>query len=140
VLTGREPYSGTDGVIAAGVNEALVQDYDDVLRVGPAVPSDWDVDGTVSVQDNAKVDVQTGGRPRIHLAHGIRQRHTHGPKTARRCLTLAAEAFERLGAVTWAERAWAELRVAGMATRAPSVPSAELTWQERRMPISRRVI
>jgi hypothetical protein len=61
VLTGREPYSGTDGVIAAGVNEALVQDYDDVLRVGPAVPSDWDVDGTVSVQDNAKVDVQTRG-------------------------------------------------------------------------------
>ncbi|MET7695809.1 ricin-type beta-trefoil lectin domain protein [Streptomyces sp. NPDC005483] len=61
VLTGREPYSETIGVIAAGVNEALVQDYDDVLRVAPAVPSDWDIDGTVSVHDNAKVDVQTRG-------------------------------------------------------------------------------
>ncbi|MBE8478439.1 response regulator transcription factor, partial [Streptomyces justiciae] len=48
-------------------------------------------------------------------------------------LTLAAEAFERLGAVTWAERARAELRVAGVATHAPSVPSVELTWQERRI-------
>ncbi|WP_063766752.1 MULTISPECIES: ricin-type beta-trefoil lectin domain protein [unclassified Streptomyces] len=61
VLTGREPYSETTGVIAAGVNEALVQDYDDVLRIAPAVPSDWDVDGTVTVHDNAKVDVQTRG-------------------------------------------------------------------------------
>ncbi|MFF4903191.1 ricin-type beta-trefoil lectin domain protein [Streptomyces sp. NPDC001068] len=59
VLTGREPYSESDGVIAAAVNEALVQDYDDVLRIAPAVPSDWDVDGTVTVHDNAKVDVQT---------------------------------------------------------------------------------
>ncbi|MFE9611335.1 ricin-type beta-trefoil lectin domain protein [Streptomyces sp. NPDC006012] len=59
MLTGREPYSETVGVIAAGVKEALVQDYDDVLRVAPAVPSDWDVDGTVTMHDNAKVDVQT---------------------------------------------------------------------------------
>lgn len=64
VLTGQEPYSEVGGVIAAGVNEALVQDYDDVLRIAPAVPSDWDVDGTVSVHDNATVDVQTrGGAP-----------------------------------------------------------------------------
>ncbi|MFB7502771.1 ricin-type beta-trefoil lectin domain protein [Streptomyces broussonetiae] len=64
VQTGREPYSEVGGVITAAVNEALVQDYDDVLRIAPAVPADWDVDGTVSIHDNAKVDVQTrGGAP-----------------------------------------------------------------------------
>ncbi|MFF4354764.1 ATP-binding protein [Streptomyces sp. NPDC001530] len=69
---------------------------------------------------------------RIHLAHGIRQRHTHGPKTARHSLTLAAQTFQRLGAATWAERAHAELRVSGLATRA-TTQLAELTWQERRI-------
>ncbi|WP_405743365.1 AAA family ATPase [Streptomyces sp. NBC_00028] len=69
---------------------------------------------------------------RIHLAHGIRQRHTHGPKTARHSLTLAAQTFQRLGAATWAERAHAELRVSGLVTRA-TTQLAELTWQERRI-------
>ncbi|OPG09748.1 LuxR family transcriptional regulator [Streptomyces sp. GKU 895] len=69
---------------------------------------------------------------RIHLAHGTRQRHTHGPKTARHSLTLAAQTFQRLGATPWAERAHAELRVSGLATRT-TVQVAELTWQERRI-------
>ncbi|WP_425244740.1 helix-turn-helix transcriptional regulator [Streptomyces citrinus] len=69
---------------------------------------------------------------RIHLAHGIRQRHTHGPKTARPSLTLAAQTFQRLGAATWAERAQAELRVSGLVTRA-TTQLTELTWQERRI-------
>ncbi|WP_078530988.1 RICIN domain-containing protein [Streptomyces sp. PsTaAH-124] len=64
VQVGHEPYSESGGVIAAALNEALVQDYDDVLRIAPAVPADWDVDGTVTVHDGAKVDVQTrGGTP-----------------------------------------------------------------------------
>ncbi|WP_174864574.1 helix-turn-helix transcriptional regulator [Streptomyces spinoverrucosus] len=70
---------------------------------------------------------------RIHLAHGIHQRHTQGRKTARHSLTLAAETFERLGAATWAERARAELRASGLATRTTSVHLTELTWQERRI-------
>ncbi|MEU0946449.1 LuxR family transcriptional regulator [Streptomyces canus] len=69
---------------------------------------------------------------RIHLAHGVSQRHTHGPKTARHSLTLAAQTFQRLGAATWAERAHAELRVSGLASRA-TTQLAELTWQERRI-------
>ena len=69
---------------------------------------------------------------RIQLAHGIRQRHTHGRKAARHHLTLAAQTFERLGAATWAERAHAELRVSGLTTRATS-QLTELTWQERRI-------
>ncbi|MER6082285.1 LuxR family transcriptional regulator [Streptomyces sp. NPDC001833] len=69
---------------------------------------------------------------RIQLAHGIRQRHTHGRKAARHHLTLAAQTFQRLGAATWAERAHAELRVSGLTTRVTS-PLTELTWQERRI-------
>jgi hypothetical protein len=36
----------------------LVQDYDGVLRIAPAWPSDWDADGTVYIQHRGKVDVQ----------------------------------------------------------------------------------
>ncbi|MFF4355074.1 AAA family ATPase [Streptomyces sp. NPDC001530] len=70
---------------------------------------------------------------RIRLAHGIRQRHTQGPKAARHSLTLATETFERLGAPTWTERARAELRAAGASTLVSSAHLAALTWQERRI-------
>jgi DNA-binding CsgD family transcriptional regulator len=70
---------------------------------------------------------------RIRLAHGIRLRHTEGPKAARRLLTQAADSFERLGAPAWAERARAELRASGVSGRASSVHLASLTWQEHRI-------
>ncbi|MFF4837783.1 LuxR C-terminal-related transcriptional regulator [Streptomyces sp. NPDC001315] len=70
---------------------------------------------------------------RIHLAHGIRLRHTQGPKVARQLLARAADTFERLGAPTWTGRARAELRASGLATRTSSVHLAALTWQERRI-------
>ncbi|MEU2424137.1 AAA family ATPase [Streptomyces sp. NPDC007851] len=70
---------------------------------------------------------------RIRLAHGTRLRHTHGRKAARHTLTLAAEAFHRLGARTWTERAQAELRAAGAAGLTSSAHLAALTWQERRI-------
>ncbi|MER6165584.1 helix-turn-helix transcriptional regulator [Streptomyces violaceorubidus] len=70
---------------------------------------------------------------RIRLAHGIRLRHTRGSKEARPLLLRAAEAFERLGALPWAERAQGELRASGVAARAPSAQPGELTWQERRI-------
>lgn len=69
---------------------------------------------------------------RIQLAHGIRQRHTHGPKTARSHLTQAAETFERLGATPWAQRARAELRATGLTTRT-TTHHTPLTWQEHRI-------
>jgi hypothetical protein len=56
--TSNEPYNEQTGIVAATLNEALVQDYDGVLRVAPAWPSGWDADGTVSVQYNSRVDVQ----------------------------------------------------------------------------------
>ncbi|HTI27153.1 MAG TPA: hypothetical protein VL652_39575 [Kutzneria sp.] len=58
---GDEPYNEEAGIVAASMNEALAQDYDGLLRIAPAWPSDWDGDGTVSVQHNSKVDVQVRG-------------------------------------------------------------------------------
>lgn len=69
---------------------------------------------------------------RIHLAHGIRLRHSRGRKAARHPLTLASDTFRRLGAPTWAERAQAELRTAG-AQATPSAHLTALTWQEHRI-------
>ncbi|MEU1283117.1 LuxR family transcriptional regulator [Kitasatospora sp. NPDC005856] len=70
---------------------------------------------------------------RIRLAHGVRLRRTRGRKAALPSLTTAAEAFERLGAAGWAERARAELHATG--ARPPASPAhvAALTWQERRI-------
>ncbi|WP_189750395.1 helix-turn-helix transcriptional regulator [Streptomyces tendae] len=70
---------------------------------------------------------------RIRLAHGIRLRHTHGPKAARQLLSRAVDCFERLGAAGWTERAQAELRASGVSARATSAHLASLTWQERRI-------
>jgi glycosyl hydrolase family 95 len=55
---GDEPYVEQCGVLAATVSEALVQDYDGLLRIAPAWPSDWTGEGTVYVQHNTRVDVQ----------------------------------------------------------------------------------
>ncbi|WP_275956116.1 helix-turn-helix transcriptional regulator [Nonomuraea sediminis] len=70
---------------------------------------------------------------RIRLAHGVRLRHTQGPKAARPVLLRAAESFERLGAEGWAERAQAELRASGAPARASLSYLTALTWQERRI-------
>ncbi|MFJ7909142.1 AAA family ATPase [Kitasatospora sp. NPDC096204] len=70
---------------------------------------------------------------RIRLAHGIRMRHVQGLAAARPYLVPAAEAFERLGAAGWTERARAELRATGTAPRVSTLNLASLTWQERRI-------
>jgi alpha-L-fucosidase 2 len=46
------------GVVAAALQEALVQDYDGLLRIAPAVPPGWDIEGSVYVRTKTKVDVQ----------------------------------------------------------------------------------
>jgi len=61
---GDEPYVEQSGVAAASISEALVQDYDGLLRIAPAFPSNWSGEGTVFIQHNTKVDVQfTNGTP-----------------------------------------------------------------------------
>ncbi|MFI9323142.1 AAA family ATPase [Kitasatospora aureofaciens] len=70
---------------------------------------------------------------RIRLAHGVRVCHVQGRAAARPYLIPAAEAFERLGAAGWTERARAELRAAGTPPRVSTLNLASLTWQERRI-------
>lgn len=54
----QEPYVEQIGVLADALQESLVQDYDGLLRIAPAWPAGWDVDGTVYVLGGDKVDVQ----------------------------------------------------------------------------------
>ena len=55
---GYQPYLENSANVATGVDEALAQDYDGIIRFAPAWPSDWDGSGTVYIQHNDKVDVQ----------------------------------------------------------------------------------
>jgi hypothetical protein len=57
--TAKEFYVEQTGVVADALQEALVQDYDGVIRVAPAIPPGWDFDGSVYVRGRTKVDVQT---------------------------------------------------------------------------------
>jgi hypothetical protein len=53
-----EPYDETVGVIATTVNESLATDYDGLLRINPAMPSNWNAEGTVSIAHRSSVHVQ----------------------------------------------------------------------------------
>ena len=55
---GKEFYVEQTGVVAAALPEAIVQDYDGMLRIAPAIPPGWNFDGTVSTRDKTRVDVQ----------------------------------------------------------------------------------
>jgi len=46
------------GVVAATLQEMLVQDYDGLIRIAPAVPPEWNIDGSVYVRGKTKVSVQ----------------------------------------------------------------------------------
>jgi hypothetical protein len=55
-------YDEMGGGLQNAVQEALVQDYDGLLRIAPAWPiNTWNVSGTVFIQGNSKVDVQIEG-------------------------------------------------------------------------------
>jgi hypothetical protein len=56
---GEEFYVEQSGVVADALQEALVQDYDGLIRIAPAVPPAWDFDGCVAVQGKTRVCVQT---------------------------------------------------------------------------------
>ena len=55
----KEFYVEQTGVVADALQEALVQDYDGVVRIAPAIPPGWDFDGSVYVRGKTKIDVQT---------------------------------------------------------------------------------
>jgi hypothetical protein len=52
------PYVEQIGVLSAALNEALVQDFDDTVRIAPAWPTTWSVSGTVYIRHQSKVHVQ----------------------------------------------------------------------------------
>ena len=54
----EEPYDEHAGVTALAINESLVQDFDGILRIAPALPPGWDAEGTVFLQHRSKVHVQ----------------------------------------------------------------------------------
>lgn len=53
-----EFYVEQTGVAADALQEALVQDYDGLIRLAPAVPPEWKIDGSVYVRGKTRVDVQ----------------------------------------------------------------------------------
>lgn len=53
-----EFYIEQEGIVALALAEALVQDYDGLIRIAPATPSQWDFEGSVWVRDRTRVDVQ----------------------------------------------------------------------------------
>ena len=57
----NDTYAEQQGVVAAALNESLVQDYDGLLRIAPALPAGWDADGTVFIQGGSTVSVQVHG-------------------------------------------------------------------------------
>ena len=56
-----EFYVEQAGVVTAALQEALVQDYDGVIRINPAFPKEWDVDGQSAVRGKTRVDVRIRG-------------------------------------------------------------------------------
>ena len=53
-----EFYVEQEGNVALALAEALVQDYDCLIRIAPAVPSEWNFEGSVWVHNRTRVDVQ----------------------------------------------------------------------------------
>lgn len=60
-FVGPELYGEQIGVVAAALQEALVQEYDGLVRIAPAWPADWDADATVFIERNSKVRVRMRG-------------------------------------------------------------------------------
>lgn len=57
-FAGPEFYVEQIGVVAAALQQALVQDNAGLIRIAPAWPKEWDADGIVYVRRRSKVDVQ----------------------------------------------------------------------------------
>jgi alpha-L-fucosidase 2 len=61
-FAGPEFYVEQIGVLTDALQQALVQDYDGLIRIAPAWPKDWDADGTVYILH--------GGNVRVQMRHG----------------------------------------------------------------------
>lgn len=63
-----EPYAEQGAVLTTALQDSLVQDYDGLLRIAPALPDGWDADATVFIQHRGKVDVQVRGGVPVTVA------------------------------------------------------------------------
>jgi hypothetical protein len=52
-----QPYIENLGIIAAALNEAVGTGFDGIIRLAPALPSDWSGSGTVFVHGRSKIHV-----------------------------------------------------------------------------------
>jgi DNA-binding CsgD family transcriptional regulator len=89
-------------------------------------------DAAIEAYQEALAEHAAGGQPfeqaRTRLLYGEQLRRARRPSDARPELRAAADAFHRLGAAGWAERATTELRAAGGAGgQDPSEPAPALT-------------
>ena len=57
-FVGNEFYVEQVGIVADALQEALVQDYDGLIRIAPAWPKDWDADGMVYLGHKNRADVR----------------------------------------------------------------------------------
>jgi lysophospholipase L1-like esterase len=71
-----EFYVEQSGVVADALQEALVQDYDGLIRLAPAVPEGWNIDGSVNVRGKTRVDVQVKDG---HVTTAVIEAGTTGP-------------------------------------------------------------
>lgn len=61
-----EPYVEELGIVALAINEAAVQGYDGLIRVGPGWPSGWSGEGSIFIEGGSKVDFQiTQGQVKV---------------------------------------------------------------------------
>lgn len=60
-------YSSWSAVVASSLQEALVQSYEGVVRVGAAWVDDWDVDGTVALPGAHRVSTQIRGGVPVYV-------------------------------------------------------------------------
>lgn len=59
-------YNGWNAVVGSAVQESLVQSYEGIVRIAPAVPRDWDVSGSVQIEGGHRVSTQVrDGEPNV---------------------------------------------------------------------------
>jgi hypothetical protein len=56
-----EFYIEQSAIVALTLSEALVQDYDGVIRIAPAIPPGWTMAGTVAIRGRSRVYVESNG-------------------------------------------------------------------------------
>ena len=100
--------------------------------VGTSGPDGVDEEHLEAALDHHSRTADVYELARTRLAFGARLRRDRRPADARPLLEAAVEAFDRLGARPWADRAAGELRATGRTVRRRGVgPVEQLTPQER---------